>query len=260
MPCFEQVAFLRDAVDSVLGAGRADVELIVCDPGSTDGSRDLLGELKGLYGDALVLCFEPDAGQSDAVNRGLARARGEILGWLNSDDRLRPGALDLVVQTLGEIRSPAWMYGCAGMIDADGAPISAWVVRYKNWRGRSFSRWRLLSENFIPQMAVFWTRSLWTQVGELDVQKHLDMDYDLWLRFAAVAEPAVSHVELSEFRVHAEAKGSRHTGEQLSAALATARHHAYGLGWRGRLAVALHRMLSLRTRLVYHWLKPRQNA
>lgn len=69
-------------------------------------------------------------------------------------------------------------------------------------------------------MAVFWNRPLWEAAGPLDVDRHLDMDYDLWLRFAKVAEPRVLRRELADFRAHAGAKGSRHTGAQLDAALA----------------------------------------
>lgn len=254
MPSLNQREFLGEAVSSVLSQD-VDVELLVLDPGSTDGSRELLGELQRAD-PRLHLVFESDAGQSDAVNRGLARARGTILGWLNSDDRLRPGALRRVTEALREPAAPAWLYGRAGMIDGSGRAVTSWIARYKAWRGRRFSRWKLLTENFIPQMAVFWTRSLWQQAGGLDPQRALDMDYDLWLRFASVVEPIVLAEELADFRVHAAAKGSTRTREQLRAALATARDHARGLGWKGHAALALHRALALRTRLCYAWLKP----
>lgn len=257
MPCYQQAAFVEEAVCSVMEQERVDVELIVLDPGSTDGSRAILERLRARYAPRLELCFEPDRGQSDAVNRGMQRARGSLLGWLNSDDRLRPAALERVVAALrGE--GPQWLYGRAGMIDAAGRPISAWVVRYKSWRGRRFSRLRLLTENFIPQMAVFWNRAMWDRAGGLDLTRHLDMDYDLWLRFSELAAPRVLAAELADFRVHGGAKGSRHTAAQLDAALATARRHAVGSGWRGGVALALHRLYGWRTRLLYRCTKPRQ--
>ena len=88
MPSYQQFRYLEEAVRSVLDQRDGAVELLVMDPGSTDGSRDLLLKLHDEYGDRLRLFFEPDEGQSDAVNKGLARARGNVLGWLNSDDRL----------------------------------------------------------------------------------------------------------------------------------------------------------------------------
>lgn len=255
MPCYQQAAYLEEAVRSVLDLQDADVELLVMDPGSTDGSRELLLALQPGYGDRLVLHFAPDKGQSDAINRGMALARGHVLGWLNSDDRLRRGALGRVTALLAG-DSPAWVYGRAGMIDGEGKPMSSFIVRYKNWRGRRFSRRKLLTENFIPQMAVFWNRPMWKAAGGLEIAKHLDMDYDLWLRFARIARPAVLADELADFRVHGEAKGSRQSGEQLDSALATARQHAAGLGVPGQAALLLHRLLSWRTRLLYRWLKP----
>ncbi len=255
MPCYQQVAFLEEAVKSVLDQHDVRVELLVMDPGSTDGSRDLLLRLKKEYGEALVLHFRPDNGQSDAVNRGMALARAHVLGWLNSDDRLRPGALAKVLAML-RAPEPAWTYGRAGIIDEAGRPRSGQIVRYKNWRGKKFSILKLLTENFISQMAVFWNRPLWERVGGLDIAKHLDMDYDLWLRFARVTPPVVLTDELADFRVHRAAQGSLRTGAQLDAAFATARRHAAGLGWAGRWALLSHKFLSLRTRVLYWWLKP----
>ena len=241
---------------SVLEQEGVDVELLVMDPGSTDGSRELLARLGQRWGARLVNCFEPDHGQCDAINKGLARARGSVLGWLNSDDRLRPGALRRVVEVLGQGDAPRWLYGRAGMIDADGRQCWPWIARYKNWRGRRFSQAKLLTENFIPQMSAFFNAAMWRRAGSLDVGKDLDMDYDLWLRFARIAEPVVVRETLADFRVHAEAKGSRRTDEQLAAAQRTARHHAAGLGLRGQIALGVHRLLGLRTRVLYRWLKP----
>jgi glycosyltransferase involved in cell wall biosynthesis len=255
MPSYQQAAFLEEAVRSVLDQEGVNVELLVMDPGSTDGSRELLLVMREEYGERLVLHFEPDRGQSDAVNRGLAQARGQILGWLNSDDRLRPGALAKVVAWLDSPR-PRWTYGQAGMIDEGGRPHANAIVRYKNWRSARFSRAKLLTENFIPQMAVFWNLAMWEAAGGLDHDKHLDMDYDLWLRFAQVSDPLVLPETLADFRVHRAAKGSRQTIAQLDGAFATARKHAAGLGWRGGFALLMHRLLSWRTRLLYRWMKP----
>jgi len=255
MPSYQQAHFLEEAVRSVLNQQAANVELLVLDPGSTDGSRDLLLTLQKEYGDRLILYFETDKGQSDALNNGFSQARGQIFGWLNSDDRLRPEALTRITDWL-DSQQPRWLYGRAGMIDSNGNPNSSFIVKYKNWRGRRFSRYKLLTENFIPQMAVFWNRAMWEQVGGLDLDRHLDMDYDLWLRFAKVSEPLVLKDILADFRVHREAKGSRQTESQLDAAFLTAQKHGTDLGWRGRAALIVHRLLGWRTRLLYRWLKP----
>ncbi|OGR00341.1 MAG: glycosyl transferase [Deltaproteobacteria bacterium RIFOXYD12_FULL_55_16] len=257
MPCYQQAAFLEAAVRSVLDQRGVEVELLVMDPGSEDGSRELLLELHKEYGGRLVLCFAKDQGQSDAVNCGMARARGQVLGWLNSDDVLRPGALAKVAPFLAR-EEPAWLYGRAGMIDAVGARSMNLVAWYKNWQSRRFSRLKLLSENFVPQQATFWNRSMWDKAGTLDVNRHLDMDYDLWLRFAGVSNPTVLADELADMRIHAAAKGSVQIREQLADAQATARAYAGEYGVRGRMMLLLHRLLSLRTLVYYLVMKPRK--
>ncbi|ADH85077.1 glycosyltransferase family 2 protein [Desulfurivibrio alkaliphilus] len=255
MPSYQQATFLEEAVRSVLDQAGVEVELLVMDPGSTDGSRELLLKLREEYGEKLRLYFEPDQGQSDAINRGFDLAHGRILAWLNSDDRLQPGALAKISGWLAS-EEPRWLYGRAGMIDELSRPHGSLIVWYKNWRGRRFSRLKLLTEDFIPQMAVFWNRPLWELAGPLDINRHLDMDYDLWLRFARITDPQVLTEYLADFRVHGAAKGSRQTGAQLDAALVTAREHAAELGLKGKLAVGLAHILSWRTRLAYRWLKP----
>jgi hypothetical protein len=255
MPSFQQAPFLEEAVRSVCDQEGADVELLVMDPGSTDGSRELLLGLQEEYGERLRLHFQPDQGQSDAINRGMTLARGRILAWLNSDDRLQPGALTKVTEWL-DSPQPRWLYGRAGMIDGRSRPHGSLIVRYKNWRGQRFSLLKLLTEDFIPQMGVFWNRAIWELAGPLDVNRHLDMDYDLWLRFAKITGPLVLLEDLADFRVHGQAKGSRQTGAQLDAALITARQHAVGLGFRGAVALLLAHLFSWRTRLAYRWLKP----
>lgn len=257
MPCFNQRRFLSEAVESVLCQPGVNVELLVMDPGSTDGSRDWLKAAEPKYPGRLRLFFQPDNGQSDAVNKGLAQARGQIMGWLNSDDRLRPGALEAVTASLS-IGVSDWAYGRCGVIDELGREAGSFVTAYKNFRGRRFSRFKLLQENFISQMAVFWTRALWDEAGGVDVDKHLDMDYDLWLRFSACATPKVLKQYLADFRVHADAKGSVAMAEQLEAARLTAESHAQGLGAQGQVAIGIHRLLSKRTKLLYRFLKPKR--
>lgn len=254
MPSFQQAPFLEEAVRSVLDQEQVDVELIVMDPGSTDGSRELLQQLKIEYGERLILHFEADQGQSDAINRGMAMARGNVLGWLNSDDRLRPEALKIALRL--DRTEPCWLYGRGGIIDEEGRSISQPIVWYKNWRGRRFSLFKLITEDFIPQMSTFWNRALWDRAGGLDINRHLDMDYDLFLRFAQISEPEVVIKYLADFRVHGESKGSCQTADHLNAAIETARKHSKILGIRGRIAFLLHRIFSLRTRLIYALIKP----
>ena len=254
MPCYQQVAYLEEAVRSVLDQRDVQVELIVMDPGSSDGSRELLLSLREEYCERLLLHFAADKGQSDAINRGMALARGTVLAWLNSDDRYYPGALKEAAAYL-DSSEPRWLYGRCGIINAEGKPIFRPIVAYKNWRGRSFSLYKLITEPFIPQMAVLWNRALWDAVGGVDIERDMDMDYDLFLYFARITAPKISTSYLADSRVHPEAKSSTRTFDGINAVAVTARQHAAGLGVRGKLAFLIHRMYGLRTKLIYGLLK-----
>lgn len=255
MPSFQQCDFIEEAVRSVLDQEDVAVELLVMDPGSTDGSRELLLSLQDIYGERLRLFFEPDGGQADAINRGMAMAQGRVLAWLNSDDRLRPGALKRIVETL-DVDEPHWLYGRCGMINEQGEQISRPIVWYKNMRGKRFSIFKLLTEDFIPQMATFWNRALWEQAGGLDKDRHLAMDYDLFLRFARLTKPVVIADYLADFRIHGAAKSSLKIDDHLQEARQTVAHYAADLGWHGRLSYLLHRVYAERTRLIYKLIKP----
>ena len=255
MPSYQQATYLEEAVRSVLDQHKVKVELIVMDPGSTDGSRELLLRLQEEYGEALQLHFVADNGQADAIQYGMALARGNVLAWLNSDDRLRPGALEVAAAYL-DCPEPRWLYGRCGIINDYGQQISRPIVWYKNLRGRHFSIYKLLTEDFIPQMATFWNRAMWDKAGGIDQKRHLDMDYDLFIKYARIAQPQVLPSYLADFRVHREAKSSTRTFEAMDEAFATARQYAAELGWRGKLAIILHRIYALRTRLIYRVIKP----
>ncbi len=255
MPCYQQAPFLEEAVRSVLEQQGVDLQLLVMDPGSTDGSRELLLSLKDVYGERLQLHFAPDAGQADAINRGMAMARGQVLGWLNSDDRLRPGALQQVLPLLNS-PEPRWLYGRCGIIDEHGQPKSPYIVWYKNVRGRRFSIYKLLTEDFIPQMATFWNRPLWEAAGGLENKRHLAMDYDLFLRFAKTTAPIVTARYLADFRVHRQAKSSLRLAEHFREACTVAGEHASGYGWRGKFSLFLHRLYAWRTSMIYRLTKP----
>lgn len=254
MPCFQQVAFLEEAVRSVLDQQGVNVELLVMDPGSTDGSRELLQRLKKEYGDRLVLNLVADRGQSDAINRGMTTSRGNILGWLNSDDRLHPDALRKIVPYL-DTHEPRWLYGYCGIIDEQGKPIFQGIAWYKNMRGRRFSIYKLLTEPFIAQPATFWNRSIYDKVGEVEVDLHLVMDYDLFLRFASVIQPTVLKTYLADFRHHRHAKTRVRMFEAIDEAFRTAQKHAAGFGFRGKMAMMLHSIYMIRTKLIYRLLR-----
>ena len=175
-PSYNTGKHIGAALRSVLEQDWPQVDYIVMDGGSTDGTVDVLKS----FGPRLRWVSERDRGQADAINRGFARTRGEVLGWLNSDDAYAPGALRAAAEFLAAHPDVAMVYGDADLIDAAGNPIArcAHVEPV-------FSRRRLLHySDFIVQPAAFFRRSAFEAVGGLDPGLNWAMDYDLWLKFA----------------------------------------------------------------------------
>ena len=204
IPSFNQVAYLPLTVNSILSQ-RFDgsLEVFIMDGGSTDGTRDYL---RSIDDPRVSWVSEADRGQTDALNKGMTRVKGDIIGWLNSDDLYEPGALAAVCQALAAQPAAQWLVGRCIIVDGQGREIRRGVTRYKDrWLSRYRYR-RLLIENFICQPAVFWRRSFGQRIGPLDESLHYAMDYDLWLRMGAVAEPLVLDRVLARFRHHDRAK------------------------------------------------------
>jgi GT2 family glycosyltransferase len=211
-PSFNQRNFLGQTLRSVLTQhGKFEVSSIVIDGGSTDGSVELL---KSIADTRLRWISEPDHGQSDAVNKGLALAEGDVVGWLNSDDLYLPGALAAVAAAFADPRVQ-WIIGRYQIINETGQVIRPNIVRYKNRFLDRYSYRNLLRENFVSQPAVFWRREFGQRIGGLDTSLHYTMDYDLWLRMGRASPPTVLNETLAQFRIHAASKSGAVNREQF---------------------------------------------
>lgn len=202
-PSLNQAEFLGRTVESVLSQqGDFELEYRVQDGGSTDGSLELLERHAG----RLRLVSEKDAGQADAVNRGLAAADGDVVGWVNSDDLLRPGALARVAAAFQADPALWWVHGRCDIVDRDDQPIRRWVAAYKDFRCRRYSYRALLVENFVSQMTVFWRRAAHERVGFLDTSLRYAFDYEFWLRLGALGAPRFVDAPQAAFRWYETSK------------------------------------------------------
>ncbi|MCS6906981.1 MAG: glycosyltransferase family 2 protein [Anaerolineales bacterium] len=177
-PSYNQARYLEQTIQSVIyqpACGEIfDLEYIIVDGGSTDGSQDIIRK----YQSSLAWWVsERDHGQAEAINKGLRRARGEIVAWLNSDDLYLPGALAQAVRILEQDSSLGMVFGDAIAIDESAQPIHRWS--FGNWGLREFLRFRV-----ICQPAVFLRRSVVERVGYLDESYHCMLDHHLWIRIA----------------------------------------------------------------------------
>jgi glycosyltransferase involved in cell wall biosynthesis len=224
VPSLNQARFLPNTLSSILNQrGSFSVECIVVDGGSTDGSRDVIADFAAAFGSDLKWSSETDDGQTDAINRGLSRASGDILAYLNSDDCYSAGALAQVAAAFESDPARLWLTGDCTLIDEEGVEIQRFVRVYRRWWLRRFSRTRLTMLNFIAQPATFWRREAMERAGLFDERLHYTMDYDYWLRLSALGlTPHYIDAPLAQFRIHGESKGGSRYKQQFQEDYATA--------------------------------------
>ncbi|HRL76706.1 MAG TPA: glycosyltransferase family 2 protein [Candidatus Accumulibacter phosphatis] len=180
---YQQGVFLDKTLRSVLEQRYPALEYIVIDGGSTDQSVSVI---KRHQQSLAYWISERDKGQTDALIKGFARAKGEVLGWLCSDDLLLPGALAKIGAFFASNPAVEAVYGDSLWMDASGQ-----YLRPKK-EGAFFRHAFLFDHNFVPQPSMFWRRRLYDKVGGLDARFDLAMDSDLWERFSRHAR--ISHI------------------------------------------------------------------
>ena len=196
-PSFNQARYIEATIQSVLTQDYPRIEYIVIDGGSTDGTLDILKK----HADRISFWVsEPDKGQTDAINKGFARARGDILAWINSDDTYEPGAVAAAVGYLQEHPEVGMVYGDCNFINESGRRIGRFNAAQTDQR--------LLRRGYvhIPQQASFFRADLWRQVGPLDPSFFFAMDYDLWTRLAARSQLNYVPQTWANFRLHTSGK------------------------------------------------------
>lgn len=196
---YQQARFLDQAIRSVRAQQYPDLEYIIIDGGSIDGSRDIIAH----HADALSYWVsEPDQGQTHALVKGFERAGGEICGWLCSDDLLLPGTLQRVGEFFRDHPDVEAVFGDSIWIDADGRPL-------RPKREMGFNRFVFLYDyNYVPQPSMFWRRGLYDRVGGLCQDFDMAMDNDLWERFSAATRIAHLPHYLACMRYYPEQKTS----------------------------------------------------
>jgi glycosyltransferase involved in cell wall biosynthesis len=199
-PSYNQAPYLEQTVLSVLGQDYPNLEYMVVDGGSTDGSVEIIHR----YAEHFAWWVsEQDRGQAEAINKGFARASGEFIGWLNSDDLYRPGSLSAAVEVFRRNPEVAIVYGDVLSIDAVGNPLN--LMRFGKYTLDD-----LLAFQIISQPGVLMRRSALEQAGYLDTRFHYMLDHHLWLRIARLAPMAYLPRVQACARFHAAAKNLAH--------------------------------------------------
>jgi hypothetical protein len=204
-PSYNQAKFLEQTILSVLNQDYPDIEYIVMDGGSTDGSVEIIKkytvESNGLpFGRKIDNWIsEKDAGQADAINKGFARASGDLVAWLNSDDFYHPEALRSAVQVFDENPDVVLVYGNMLAVDENGATFN--TLNYKQLTLED-----LLCFQIVGQPAVFMRRSALQKTNGLNLDFHFLLDHLLWIQIAQHGKILHVNQTWASARYHAEAK------------------------------------------------------
>ncbi len=196
-PSYNQGAFIQATIESVLEQREVALEYLVFDGGSQDNT---LAVIERFAPQVTYWESKPDKGQTNAINKGFARATGDILGWLNSDDVLVPGALSQVANAFEANPDADVVYGDSSYMTKEG-------VMFRTKRARPFSIGHLRRHDFLLQPSTFFRRQIYDKFGPLDERYHSCMDYEYWIRLAeSGARFFYLRTILSKMRFHEDAK------------------------------------------------------
>ena len=197
-PSFNQAQFLEETIRSVLEQDYEPLEYLVVDGGSTDGGVEIIRRFEGRLA---WWTSEPDRGQAHALNKGFAQARGEYLGWLNSDDTLLPGAISRLVGELEPDAGLSVAYGDAVWLDDESRRIGYQHAR--EWDAKAMAR---SGSAHVLQPASLWRCEAWEQAGPLDESFHYVFDTVYFLRMATFARARHLPGLLAGYRIHPASK------------------------------------------------------
>jgi hypothetical protein len=212
IPTLNQAETIEDTLLSLIYQNYPDLEIIVADGGSSDGTAAILNRYRENLSAVLP---GPDTGQSNAINKGLAQASGDIFFWLNSDDYLLPDTLWRVAACFQADADLEFAVGAGDVISLDHhflrhiQPLPMDETTMLNWK----------NDQWVMQQCCFWTKTLWQNVGGVDEQLHLLMDYDLWFRFSRRTKAALINEKLAVMRYYPDAKTVKQrskTSEELA--------------------------------------------
>jgi glycosyltransferase involved in cell wall biosynthesis len=241
-------------MESVLDQGYPNLEYVVVDGGSRDGSAELIAS----FGSRLSWWIsEPDGGQYDAINKGFTHTSGEIMAWLNSDDRYFPGALSIVGDVFATFPEIEWLTTAFPVIwDENSRPVAcSYRVGYSRagfGRGEYLPHGRSYSPGYLQQESTFWRRSLWNRCNaRLDTSYRVAADFDLWMRFSKEAELYSVEALIGGYRSHGDQR--TYTESTAYAQEAEASLQAHGGRFRSVAESYLARALSHLPRRARRW-------
>lgn len=194
--------YIEDTICSVISQGYPNLEYIVVDSASTDGTVDIIRKYEKHIS---RWCSEPDRGMYDGINKGFAHSKGELMGWLNASDLLQTNGLFVVGSVLRSFPKVEWITGRPTGLNSDGSTLQV-APQLSRW-----SRYAFLAgaNKYIQQESTFWRRSLWDRAGGfVDASYRAEGDFDLWVRFFRHAQLYSVDAPIGLYRPHKDGLGS----------------------------------------------------
>jgi len=246
IPSFNQGIYITQTIDSILNQSFQDFEILVIDGGSTDNTIEVLKS----YGDLIFWVTEKDRGQTHAINKGIAYAKGEGITYLNSDDYYLDRTLEKVASIFKLNNDILWLTGDYLIVDEKGGKIQSAVGRYKTFFRKRLSFNLLTVLNPINQPGTFLRKELIDKIGLFNEELRYTMDYEYWLRAIKIQKPLVLNDKLAAFRIHTNSKGGSNYKRQFEEELETAMKYQ-----KKKILIALHAFHNKFIQMAYDLIK-----
>jgi len=236
VPSFNKVKYIEATLKSIVDQNYKNLEVIIQDGGSTDGTLDIIRKYAEKFS---YIKFESkkDNGQLDAINNGLSKATGEIVTFINADDRYRVDAFKSVAKSYSDNSGSLWFVGQGVVIDENGNEVAKLATLYKNIFLLLNHKSLLLILNYLMQPSVFITKSSFEKYGPFTGTKDFVTEYDLWLKLMEAQMPVVINGTLSEFMIESETKTAT-----MSEKLLTEDEHIVRKYTSSRFVLLLHHL------------------
>jgi glycosyltransferase involved in cell wall biosynthesis len=217
IPSFNKAKFIGKTLESIVSQDYGNFEVIIMDGGSSDGTLKIIKEYAKKYPNLIRYQSKKDRGQWDALNKGFAKAKGDILGFINADDVYKKGAFKEIVRLYKLNPEELWFAGRGGVINTKGDCIALLPTIYKNFLLSLNMRFFLLITNYLMQPSVFITKKAWRSFGPFVGVGRFVMEYNTWLKISKQKMPVVTDKSISSFRMGGENASSTSFDKLLEA-------------------------------------------
>ena len=255
--CYNMAEYIEQTIESVLSQNYDNLEYIIIDGGSNDGTKEIIDK----YKDRLAYFIsEPDNGMYDAISKGFKKATGDVLAWLNADDVYFPWTLSTVNKVFSEYPETQWLGGRYAFLNEDGLLSNVFPnssVRTRHDIANGWCRDKILGP--LQQESMFWRQSLYEKSGGLDISYRYAGDFELWMRFGEISDLDKIDIPLAAFRKRKASlsnAGKDKYEEEVNKAI-TGKRHRPNVIWDifagSKVMVQVLRMLRVRKGVLFHY-------